>query len=127
MIFRKKTIKNDAELEPKSEHKSVGPGSIYSIFKNHPNELASDTTVNESSNNESIFVSNPDLSKPSPSKDAQLIQEIQKLEDRTIKPFVDYNEGSLFYPILSKIGEVQNNIEYLDGLVTDGILEQKNL
>ena len=124
-FFRKKIIQDDARLETKSKHKSIGFNSIYSIFKNNPNELESDTTVNESSNNVSIFMSNPDLLKPLPSKDALLIQEVQKLEDRTIKPFVDYNEGCLFYPILSKIGEVQDNIEYLDGLVADGILEQK--
>ena len=55
----------------------------------------------------------------------KLIQEVQKLEDKTIKPFVDYNEGSIVYPILSKIGEVQDNVGYLDGLVSDGILEKQ--
>ena len=55
----------------------------------------------------------------------KLIQEVQKLEDKTIKPFVDYNEGRLLYPILSKIGEVQDNVGYLDGLVSDGILEKQ--
>lgn len=66
-----------------------------------------------------------DVPKSSDSKSVKLIQEVQKLEDKTIKPFLDYNEGLLFYPILSKIGESQDNISYLDGLVVDGILEKK--
>ncbi len=74
---------------------------------------------------EPILMSESDLPQPSTSKTVQFIQEVQKLGDRTIKPFVDYNEGHLSYPILSKIGEDKDNITYLDGLVTDGILEQK--
>ncbi len=70
-------------------------------------------------------MSESDLPKPSTSKTVQFIQEVQKLEDKTIKPFVDYNEGRLFYPILSKIEEAKDNITYLDGLVSDGILEQE--
>jgi len=130
MMFRKKTIQNDAELEIKSEHKLASLEGISSIFKNHSGESETITfAVNEflaeKPIEESILVPESDLPKPSTSKSVRLIQEVQKIEDRTIKPFVDYNEGHLFYPILSKIGEVQDNIEYLDGLVTDGILEQK--
>jgi nitrite reductase/ring-hydroxylating ferredoxin subunit len=66
-----------------------------------------------------------DIVKPSTNKAVKLIQEVQKLEDRTIKPFVDYNEGLLFYPILSQIGETQDNVACLDDLVSDGILEKK--
>ena len=127
MIFRKKTVLKDTELETKFEHKSTGSGSRYSIFKNYPNELDANTATDDkiaSIKTQNILQGVRDK-KPSPSKDTRLIQEVQKLEDRTIKPFLDYNDGRLFYPTLSKIGEVQDNIEYLDGLVTDGILEQK--
>ncbi len=126
MMFRKKTIQDDAKLEVKSEHKLAGLESISSIFKNNSNESDTITfAVNEPIMKKSILMPESDLPKPSTSKTVRLIQEVQKLEDRTIKPFVDYNEGHVFYPLLSKIGEVQDNIEYLDGLVTDGILEQK--
>jgi hypothetical protein len=130
MMFRKKTIQNDAKLETKSEHKLDSLENMSSIFKNHSGEseiitFALDLPITEKPIEESILMPESDLPKPSTSKSVRLIQEVQKIEDRTIKPFVDYNEGLLFYPILSKIGEVQDNIEYLDGLVTDGILEQK--
>jgi len=124
-MFRKKTNQDDTKLKTKSEHKLAGLGSISSIFKNYSNKPRTDTAVDQSPIVESILMSDSDLPKPSTSKAVRLIQEVQKLEDRTIKPFVDYNEGRLFYTILSKIGEVQDNIEILDGLVTDGILEQK--
>ncbi len=125
MMFRKKTIRNDAKLETKPEHKLAGLESISSIFKNHSSEPKTDTTIDKFSIEEPALISESDLPKPSTSKTVRLIQEVQKLEDRTIKPFVDYAEGRLFYPILSEIGEVKDNAEYLDGLVTDGILEQK--
>ncbi len=124
-MFRKKTIQDDAKLETKPGHKLAGLESISSIFKNHSSEPRTDITIDKSCIEESILISESDLPKPSTSKTVRLIQEVQKLEDRTIKPFVDYTEGHLFYPILSEIGEVQDNIEYLNGLVTDGILEQK--
>jgi len=125
MIFRKKTNQDDAKLETKPEHKLTGLESISSIFKHHSSEPRTDIAIDKSCIEESILISESDLPKPSTSKTVRLIQEVQKLEDRTIKPFVNYTEGRLFYPILSEIGEVQDNIEYLDGLVTDGILEQK--
>ncbi len=123
-MFRKKTIQDDAKLEAKSEHKLAGFQNISSIFKNHSNEPKT-VTVDPPLIEEPVLVPESDLPKPSTSKTVRLIQEVQKLEERTIKPFIDYTEDRLFYPILSKIGEVQDNIEYLDGLVTDGILEQK--
>ncbi len=127
MMFRKKTIQNDSKLEIKSEHKLASLEGISSIFKNHSGEseiitFALDELPAEKSIEESILVPESDLPKPSTSKAVRLIQEVQNIEDRTIKPFVDYNDGNLFYPILSKIGEFKDIIEYLDGLVTDGIL-----
>ncbi len=124
MIFRKKIIQDDATLEPKSEQKFTGLMGISSIFRNHSNDTNLDAKIDRLIE-ESILIPKSDLPKASTSKSIRLIEEVRKLEDRTIKPFVDYNEGRLFYPILSKIGEVQDNIEYLDSLVTDGILEQK--
>ena len=64
----------------------------------------------------------PDLPKSSTSKSVNLIQEVQKLDDKTIKPFIDYTKGHIYYPILSKIGESHENVLYLDYLVSDGIL-----
>jgi len=125
LIFRKKTNPDDPKLDVHSTHKLVGLESVSSIFKKQPGEIKADPIDDASLIEEYLDVTEHDLPNPSPSKSVKLIQEVQKLEDRTIKPFVDYNEGRLFYPILSKIGEVQDNIEYLDSLVTDGILEQK--
>ncbi|QLH02763.1 hypothetical protein C5F47_03935 [Nitrosopumilus cobalaminigenes] len=121
-MFRKKSMPNDEKSGSKIEHKMPGFDNISSIFKgNSKNELIIEDSLIE----ESLPISETDLPKPSNNKAVQLIQEVQKLEDRTIKPFVDYNEGRLFYPILSKIGEVQDNITCLDDLVADGILEKK--
>jgi nitrite reductase/ring-hydroxylating ferredoxin subunit len=113
-MFRKKAI-DDVSLDAKSNHKLASFGNIASIFKGN----------SESTATESESESETDIVKPSTNKAVKLIQEVQKLEDRTIKPFVDYNEGLLFYPILSQIGETQDNVACLDDLVSDGILEKK--
>jgi len=121
-MFRKKSVPDNGKLGSKIEHKMPGFENISSIFKgNSKNELIVEDSLIE----EGVSTNETDLPKPSNNKAVQLIQEVQKLEDRTIKPFVDYNEGRLFYPILSKIGEVQDNITCLDDLVADGILEKK--
>jgi nitrite reductase/ring-hydroxylating ferredoxin subunit len=126
-MFRKKAI-DDVSLDAKSNHKLASFGNIASIFKGN-----SESTATESES-ESESIMHPDnqyvpletdIVKPSTNKAVKLIQEVQKLEDRTIKPFVDYNEGLLFYPILSQIGETQDNVACLDDLVSDGILEKK--
>ncbi|WP_299290597.1 hypothetical protein [Nitrosopumilus sp.] len=122
ITFGRKSGKDTGKLESKSEHKIGGLDNISSIFKGHPNESEAKT---KDPPIEELITSEPDLPKPSTSKSVQLIQEIQKLDDKTIKPFVDYNEGRMFYPLLSKIGEVQDNVGYLDGLVADGILEKQ--
>jgi len=124
-MFRKKSNLDDSKLEVKFESESSALSEYASIFNDDSKESEPIPIVDPSSIKEPILVSEPDLPKSSTSKSVQLIQEVQKLEDRTIKPFVDYNEGRLFYPILSKVGEIQDNIAYLDGLVTDGILERK--
>jgi len=54
-----------------------------------------------------------------------LIDMLQKSEENLIKPYIDFNEGNLFYPILSEIGELENNVELLDSLVEKGLLEKK--
>jgi|APSaa5957512535_1039671.scaffolds.fasta_scaffold03715_8 hypothetical protein len=123
-MFRKKIIHDDVSLGVKSEPKLSNFSNISSIFKGNPTvpdaELESEILpVNE------YVPLEADIIKPSTNKAVKLIQEVQKLEDRTIKPFVDYNEGLLFYPILSKIGENQDNVTCLDDLVSDGILEKQ--
>ncbi len=124
-MFRKKTIHDDAQLEIKSEHKLVGFEGVSSVLTSNSKNPKKESLEENSFAAESILTPESDLSEHPTSKTVRLIQEVQKLEDRTIKPFVDYNEGRLFYPVLSKIGETQDNITYLDGLVIDGILEQK--
>src|SRR3990167_3208001 len=108
--------KSNSDQKSKPDAKFPHIGSLASILKNEsvsvPNIPESILKVN----------SEPDLPKPSPSKSVNLIQEVQKFDDKTIKPFIDYTEGSIFYPILSNIGETQDNISYLDDLVSDGIL-----
>ncbi|NOQ44400.1 MAG: hypothetical protein GQ471_01875 [Nitrosopumilus sp.] len=125
MMFRKKTIQGDAQLEIKSEHKLVGFEGVSPVLTSISKNPKKESLDENSFAAESILTLESDLSERPTSKTVRLIQEVQKLEDRTIKPFVDYNEGRLFYPVLSKIGEAQDNITYLDGLVIDGILEQK--
>ena len=122
-MFRKKTNEN-SKLESKPGHKIVGLDNISSIFKGNSNESKIEPKI-EKLIEESTRIDDSDSPKPSTSKAVKLIQEVQKLKDRTITPFVDYNEGLIFYPILSKIGEVQDNITCLDDLVSDGILEKK--
>ena len=108
--------KSNSDQKSKPDAKFPHIGSLASILKNEsvpvPNIPESVLKVN----------SEPDLPKPSPSKSVNLIQEVQKFDDKTIKPFIDYTEGSIFYPVLSNIGETQDNISYLDDLVSDGIL-----
>lgn len=124
-MFRKKIVSEEGKLESKSEHKIPGLTNISSIFKGSSVEPKNELILDDAVVEQSVPVDEIDLPSPTNNKAVQLIQEVQKLEDRTIKPFVDYNEGRLFYPILSKIGEVQDNISCLDGLVSDGILEKK--
>lgn len=124
-MFRKKFIPGIPKIEKKPDSKLAGLEGISSIFKGSSNDSKSKGILEEFHTKESNIVSEIDLPPASNTKSVQLIQEVQKLNDRTIIPFVDYNEGKLFYPILSKIGDVQDNIEYLDNLVTDGILEKK--
>jgi len=58
-------------------------------------------------------------------KSQLLLLEIEKLPDKTIKPFVDFNESTLFYPILAKIGESPDNIAFLEELVSERVLTKK--
>lgn len=121
-MFKKKTV-SDVSLDVKSGHKLANFGSISSIFKgNSNNSVESEPQPSSVEEHVSLEI---DVIKPSTNKAVRLIQEVQKLEDRTIKPFVDYNEGLLLYPILSKIDEMQDNVSCLDDLVSDGILEKK--
>ncbi len=58
-------------------------------------------------------------------KSQHLFFEIEKIPEKTIKPIIDFNENSISYPILTKIGKEPNDVQFLDGLVTDGILRKK--
>ena len=122
MIFRKKSAEQPT-YETKSDSKLSGFQSISSIFKGNSEEPMTESVPEIIA--ESEFIPELDIPKPSSNKSVRLIQEVQKLKDRTIIPFVDYNEGQLLYPILSEIDESPDNLSYLDGLVSDGILEKE--
>ncbi|QUC65254.1 hypothetical protein NsoK4_03095 [Nitrosopumilus sp. K4] len=119
MFGRKSASKSDKK--PQSEQKPSGLDHLTSFLKRDSVPEPIDEIPEIISENEIL----PDLPKSSNSKSVKLIQEVQKLDDKTIRPFLDYNEGMLFYPILSKVGEPQDNFAYLEGLVADGILEKK--
>ncbi len=123
-MFGRKSIRDDVSLEVKSETKLSNFGNISSIFKGNSVSRDASSELHTPIIEEYVPLE-ADVIKPSTNKAVKLIQEVQKLDDRTIKPFVDYNEGLLFYPILSKIGETQDNVECLDDLVSDGILEKQ--
>ena len=108
--------KSNSDSKSKSEVKFPHIGSLASILKNESIPVQNIPISAPKVNSE------PDLPKSSTSKSVNLIQEVQKFDDKTIKPFIDYTEGSIFYPILSNIGETEDNISYLDDLVSDGIL-----
>jgi len=122
-VFGKKK-KDDAQLETKTEHKFSNFDGISSALRGIQND-SKDEEIIDSVLDNLEFTPKNDVPKPSTTKSVQLIQEVQKLDDRTIKPFVDFNEGRLFYPILSQIGVIQDDVSFLDSLVTDGILEQQ--
>ncbi len=92
----------------------------------HVGEISSFLKKESDTNEEPTPKANfePDVPRPSTSKSVNLIQEVQKLDDKTIKPFIDYTKGHIYYPILSKIGEPHDNVLYLDDLVSDGILSK---
>jgi len=108
--------KSNSSSKPKSDIKLPHVGGISSLLKKE-----SDMSHVESPSKVNFEL---DLPKPSPSKSVNLIQEVQKLDDKTIKPFIDYTKGHIYYPILSKIGEPHDNVSYLDDLVSDGILDK---
>lgn len=122
MIFRKKSSEQPT-FETKPDSKLSGFQSISSMFKGNSEDPPTESIPEYIM--ESEFVPEIETPKPSSNKSMRLIQEVQKLKDRTIIPFIDYNEGQLLYPILSEIDESQDNLSYLDGLVSDGILEKE--
>ncbi len=123
MMFRKKSQSADTKMESKKNKYSSTMNDYASVFSESLDE-SEPIPIENDLEQELIPIEEPDFPEPSSSKSVKLIQEIQNLDDKTIKPFIDYNEGKLFYPILSKIGETQDNVAYLDGLVSDGILEK---
>ncbi|MCI4433549.1 MAG: hypothetical protein JHC41_08145, partial [Nitrosopumilus sp.] len=119
--------KSNTDSKSKSETKFPRIGGLASILKNESVHVQNKVESKPAQNNaelDSKVNSEPDLLKPSTSKSVNLIQQVQKLDDNTIRPFIDYTEGHVFYPVLSEIGETQNNVSYLDDLVSDGILSK---
>lgn len=113
-IFGGPKDSKDSKKEEKKKEK-------FSLFKEKKEEPKPEPEVVEATPE-----TKPEATpRPSSNKTIQFIEEIQKLDDNTIKPFVDFNEGVLFYPILGKIGERQDNLAFLDMLVDDGVLDKK--
>ncbi|MCV0398803.1 MAG: hypothetical protein K5785_02275 [Nitrosarchaeum sp.] len=119
-MFGKKHVPEKSLLKPNSENKSSGLQNITSFLKrdsvSEPLDKISDV-VPECKHEH-------DASKTR-GKSVQLVQKVQQSDDLIIKPLLDYNDGVLFYPILSEIGESPDNVSYLDGLVDDGVLDKQ--
>ncbi len=118
-MFKKKFPKN--EIESTIQKLETNPikniRSIGTIFKH---ETKSETVQKPVKHIE------PKVSvEKNPDDKIQLVHEIQKTEHKQIVPFLDFNAGKVFYPILSKIGQRQDDLEYLDSLVSDGVLEKQ--
>jgi nitrite reductase/ring-hydroxylating ferredoxin subunit len=112
-MFKQKT---NSAAKDNSEAESLHSGGLSSILKN-------DTDNQDSFESISNVISESKMQKSS-SKSMLLVQEIQKLDAQTIKPLIDYTNGGIIYPILSKIGESENDIPFLDNLTSDGILSK---
>lgn len=119
-MFGKKRVPEKSLLKPNSENKSSGLQNITSFLKRD--------SVSESLDKISDVVPEGkhehDASKTH-GKSVQLVQKVQQSDGPIIKPLLDYNDGVLFYPILSEIGESPDNVSYLDGLVADGVLDKQ--
>jgi len=114
------------ETTPQKKEKKI-PTSTESILFKKSEESDGSSLKNEKKN--SFNSSNSKLQeKYSPESSIQgdksqvLLLEIEKLHDKTIKPVVDFNENTLFYPLLSRIGESPDNFKILDDLVEEGVL-----
>lgn len=114
------------ETTPQKKEKKI-PTSTESILFKKSEESDGSSLKNEKKN--SFNSSNSKLQeKYSPESSIQgdksqvLLLEIEKIPDKTIKPVVDFNENSLFYPLLSRIGESPDNFKILDDLVEEGVL-----
>lgn len=109
VIFGKKSL----QLGTKSKGRAMNPLDV--VLKKDPPKTKEDISPKQESPS----------TAPSSNKTSQLIEEMQKIDGQMIKPFVDFVEGNLFYPILSKIGLAQDDIAFLDNLVEEDILEKK--
>jgi len=116
-----KTTKPDSSpktTKPDSSPKTTKPDSSSTTTK----DLETDTkTVDTQPKTKYV----PPASSVKGDKSQLLLLEIEKLPDKTIKPVVDFNENCLFYPILAKIGESPDNIQYFDNLVAEGVLTKQ--
>ena len=119
-MFRKKPVKNDLESTiQRLESSSIkNIRSIGTIFKHEKKDDDFEKPVEPPTK--------PKNTTPiSSDKKIRLVDEIQKTDSKRIVPFLDFNEGKIFYPILSKIGHIQDDLSYLENLVSDGILEKQ--
>jgi len=129
----KAEITPKADTTPKAEETPKTEATLKPVVTSKKDEtpkkeatLKTDETLKPEKN--SITLANPFTDKkfkPQSSikgdKSQLLVLEVEKLDDKTIKPTVDFNESALFYPILSSVGESPDNISYLDELVTEGV------
>ena len=58
---------------------------------------------------------------PPNQKISQLIREIESTDEKMIIPSIDITLGSISYPLLAKIGEKENNIDFLEKLASSSL------
>jgi hypothetical protein len=119
---------------PKSDSPPTSKGEPTSIIKKSPEKTDAKKEIEKTTESKaaekpisptsSLKVVIPESSVKG-DKSQLLLLEIEKLPDKAIKPVVDFNENCLFYPILAKIGESPENIDFLDELVEEGVLNKE--
>lgn len=130
----KSISKNDLstflEGSPKDEIKSI-ESSLEHISNSDP-ESSIVENENQNHTNDSKYSENLDsLKDPNVihnsaevDKSQRLLFEIEQIPDKTIKPIINFNDNSVSYPLLSKIGQPSNNISFFNDLVADGTLKR---
>lgn len=115
------SFKNEKKEQPLDVQKKSSPPKINNVESQPEKKTEINPTKTKTLKN---FENIPESSVKG-DKSQVLLLEIEKLPDKTIKPVVDFNENTLFYPILAKIGESPDNLSFLDDLVSQGVLTKK--
>lgn len=98
--------------------KAVTELDIMKKKEKHPVETKSSEIIDETISKTSETVEYSDDNE-------RLIDLIKSETSQTIRPIINFNDDKILYPILEKINQSQDNLEYLDDLVDKGILEKQ--